>query len=450
MATSRPLKSERSSDQTGRPLNAGSAPARRDASAGTHPHRARRIALYVGLVVLVLLAGAAVYTSLMVHSVNKTIKPEVATQKEVAKHLTAPKPREPFTILLLGADGKGVNGDSRSDTIILGRVDTQKKRVWLISIPRDTQAEIPGYGTAKINKAWQIGGAPKTIEAVEALTGVPINHYAQVNISGFRQLVDLFGGVWVNVDVEIDDTKAAAANYKKAGSHIDPGYQRLDGNHAIVYVRSRNFVDADFTRMRHQQEFFKALAKQALSGANILKLPRTVQTLAKQIKTDMTVGDIMGIVLALRSMGDKGLETATMRGEWRSPYVYTDEEYKQHILARMRAGVSFDQTATPPGVVLPPDVSLDVRNGSGTQGVATEAAEVLRAAGFVVSEVKNAKRSDYEETLVVYSGSEDAAKAVAQALGIGKVERSNGSWSMNEPVLVVVGRDWPDRVKPAQ
>jgi LCP family protein required for cell wall assembly len=410
--------------------------------------RKRRVwrGLALAVVILLALAGvASVWAWSFLSAVNQDM---VRTDAKVLKALTpvaksSPKPSappSPFTMLLLGTDNRGQAGDSRTDSIIFARVDPATKRVWLLSLPRDTKAEIPGYGVAKLNKAYALGGAALTIDTVEQLLGVPVNHYMEVNVNGFKRIVEVLGGVWVDVDVEIDDPKAAAANPGHEGQHIQAGYQKLTPAEALVYVRSRAFPDADFTRMRHQQTFFKAIAKQSTAFANVFKLPRLVREVSRFTQTDMSVNQLVGIARRLRGATDKSVDTATLAGEWRSPYIYTDEELKADLVRRMMAGRAFESTATAEAV--PADVSVAVRNGSGVSGVATKAQSALVAEGYDVREVGNAKRSDYAKTLVIYQGDESAARAVAASLGQGEIVAGIGQYSFDADVLVVVGKDW--------
>ncbi len=105
------------------------------------------------------------------------------------------------------------------------------------------------------------------------------DHYLEVDIGGFKKIVEVMGGVWINVDQRINDPKAAGANFGRKGALIEKGYQKLDPNKAIVYVRSRAYADADFGRMRHQQDFLKAVAKQASQPAMIPRLPKLIRTM---------------------------------------------------------------------------------------------------------------------------------------------------------------------------
>lgn len=397
-------------------------------------------------VLFVMLGAVAVWAFLFINSVNndlthadpKAVAALTGPPKSVAKSEPVP---EAFNMLLLGTDNQGAEGDSRADTILFARVDPADKKVWLLSLPRDTRVEIPGSGHAKLNKAYTLGGAALTIDTVEKLLGVPVNHYMEVNVNGFKRIVDVLGGVWINVDTKIDDPKAAAANPGHEGQLIEPGYQELTPAQALVYVRSRDFLDADFTRMRHQQEFFKAIAKQSMKIGNLLKIPSLVRETSRFTQTDFTVGQLVKIARSLRGVSDERLYTATLTGEWRSPFVYTDETLKKDLLARMMAGRAFEESTTA-GVAVPEDVSVSVRNGSGLAGAATKAAATLTSRGFDVREIGNAKRSNYAKTLVVYKDQTADAQAVVNEIGQGQIVENAGRYDFGTDVLVVVGKDW--------
>ena len=415
-------------------------------------HRVRRVLLIVLAVFLVLVVAAGAWAWTFINAVNGDLR---HSDPKVAKALTpvtqptkklSPAPA-PFTILLLGTDNRGVAGDARTDSILLARVDPAKKRVWLLSLPRDTRAEISGDGVGKLNKAYTLGGAAATIDTVEKLLGVPVNHYMEVNVNGFKRIVEVLGGVWVDVDVEIDDPKAAAANPGREGQHIEPGYQKLSPAEALVYVRSRDFPDADFTRMRHQQEFFKAIAKQSITFGNVFKIPKLVRETSRFTLTDMSVGELVRIARSLRGISDESLDTATLPGEWRSPYVWLDEEAKADLVTRMTAGRSFEDS-TVVGVSVPSDTAVSVRNGSGTAGVATKAGAMLSNGGFDVQEISNAKRSNYPTTLIIYGENRAEAQAVTNQLGQGQLVQDGGQYKYTTDVLVVIGQDFDASAKP--
>ncbi|MDZ4064816.1 MAG: LCP family protein, partial [Coriobacteriia bacterium] len=361
-------------------------------------------------------------------SINKEFQDDVVKDDKLAEVLTEPEPAKPFTILLLGSDVRPDEEAARTDTVIVAKVDPQAKRVWMISIPRDTRVEVPGYGVEKVNAANFHGGPALAVETVEKFLDVPINHYMEIDFEGFQSIVDALGGVYIDVDVEIDDWKAASHSKHHKASHIDPGYQLLDGEYALTYVRSRNFPDSDFTRMRHQQTFFKALAKQSTRWDNLFKLPGAIREFAKATTTDMSVGEMFGIASALRGLAEDSVQTATLVGEWRTPYIWTDEELKDRLVAAFKQGGDIETAKEPDQTtaIQPQDVTITVRNGGGISGIAAQCSDTLKAAGFDVRDVGNANQFVYDETLVVYREGDVAANAAAAALPAAKVISSRG------------------------
>ncbi len=126
-----------------------------------------------------------------------------ATVKAVKKELTATHTsHEPVNILVLGSDRRvGLAGDKgRSDSIMLIRIDPRTKSISMLSIPRDLRVEIPGWGTDRINAAYSDGGAPLSVETFKTLTGLPVNHFIDINFIGFIDIVDYLGGVYIDAD----------------------------------------------------------------------------------------------------------------------------------------------------------------------------------------------------------------------------------------------------------
>ncbi len=419
-------------------------------------HRERRkrrtkVTLYavLGIVALLMVSGAT-WAFFTYRGIEKALQSGAGNNEQTQKALTQPKPKEPFTILLMGSDIRPGEEAARADTIIVAKVDPEQKRVWMLSIPRDTRVDIPGHGIAKINAANFYGGAEGgpalMIQTVEDFLDIKINHYMEIDFAGFQAAVDALGGVWIDVDVEIDDWKAASHSPGHAASHIDPGYQLLDGEYALTYVRSRDFPDADFTRMRHQQTFFKALAEQSSSIENLPKLPAIARSIAGYTSTSMSVGEMLEVIQAMKGIGGADVQTATIIGEWKSPYVWTDEVEKARLIAAFTDGRAFDDTSTASVVLEPADITVTVRNGAGLSGVAAECSGILRSRGYVVSDVGNANQFVYDKTLVVYSGNDKAAaERVAVDLPRAEIVDSRGMYSFSTRILVVVGKDWAEK-----
>jgi len=132
-----------------------------------------------------------------------------------------------------------------------------------------------------------------------------------------------------------------------------------------------------------------------------------------------------------------------LEGEWRSPYVWLDEEKKEQLVSVMMAGGSFDGPAEEQTVEIERStISITVRNGAGIEGSASATADILSALGYTITEVGNANQFVYEETLVVYSTDYAAAVQVANDLPKAKVVESRGMYEFLTDVLVVVGKDY--------
>lgn len=423
------------------------APARLKAERDRRRHNYKRIAAISGVSLLAIAAAAIIGGFLFLRSVEGTM--QLSNEDKLSISLEKAKPQEPYTVLILGGDRREGQDTYRTDTMMLARVDPRTKQVWMISIPRDTRVEIPDKGASKINSAFVYNGAEGAVDAVNQLLGVPINHYMEVDFEGFSSAVDALGGVWIDVPVAIDDKQAAS--HSPSASRIDPGYQLLDGDHALTFVRARHqFVDQDFSRMKNQQMFFKALASQAAKTQNIAKLPRVVSSIAPYIRTDMSLVEMIRTAQALRGSGADSIHTATLEGDWRSPFIYPDEEKKAELIEKMMAGVSFEATSVPEatseaeaGARKPAEIDVAVRNGAGIDGLAKQASSILKAQGFDVGEVGNAKQPVYDKTLVIYKDDKRSAEVVASVLPPGaKVVESRGMYSFETRILVVVGKDW--------
>ncbi len=246
--------------------------------------RGKKIAIAVIIIALVAAVGGLafyLYKESQKQAVNADLH-QMATDElqAVDEELTGHKAfDEPFTVLLLGSDARADDPDmgARTDTIILVRVDPTVNTVSMVSIPRDTRIEIEGQGYQKFNAAYTYGGASGTIAAVKDLTGVDIDHYAEINFEGLVGLVDAIGGIDVVVDEVIDDPDA--------GGHIDEGKQHLDGEHALILARSRAYVDGDYTRQANQRKVIMAIINKALT-APATELSGLIQASTKFLKTD--------------------------------------------------------------------------------------------------------------------------------------------------------------------
>ena len=433
-----------------------SAPARLRVERDRRRSRAKKIGLgvLVALVVAIFASAAGVYA--YAKHLERTMQSTVFEKGKLDSVLTKAKPMEPFNVLILGADFRKGDTAYRTDSMMVAHIDPQEKKVWLLSIPRDTRVEMAGHGAIKINAAHAYGGPEGAIKASEKLTGLKINHYLEANFQGFTKAVDALGGVWVNVPVTIDDIEADATKGDLA-KHIDAGYQLLDGPHALTFVRARHqFLDQDFTRMKNQQVFFKALADQVSKIDNIAKLPSVVSAVAPYISTDMSLVDMIKLAQALKGAGSKNLYTATAKGVWKSPFIYVDQPYLDKLVKDIKNGEPFvkvkasSSTTSTATAKTPSSVTVTVRNGSGKSGVANQAATILKAKDFKIRDVGNAGQNVYKKTLIIYKTDTAAATMVAKYLPPGTtIVQSRGMYTFSGNILVVIGKDWDISKVPA-
>nr|WP_232796313.1 LCP family protein [Staphylococcus canis] len=197
---------------------------------------------------------------------------------------------EPFSIALFGVDSNAERlsqgGGERSDTIMLLSVNPKTKTTEIISIPRDTQAEIVGHGTTeKINHAYAYGGPEMAVKSLERLMDVPVDHYATVNMDGLQQTIDTVGGIDV----------VSNATFTAQGNQFIQGQQtHLDGEQAMAFIRSRKEDGAggDFGRQERQQIVLQGLANKLTSASSITNFNALMDQLGENVKTDLSIGEL--------------------------------------------------------------------------------------------------------------------------------------------------------------
>ncbi|MCL2324197.1 MAG: LCP family protein [Actinomycetia bacterium] len=422
-----------------------SAPARLMAERDRRRKRSRRrLVLILGAIGVFLIAAAA-GAGFYYNNLQGKLYRNKQSGKDVRGAIThTVASGQPFNILLMGGDKRPGDTAWRSDVMILARVDPKKKKVWMVSIPRDYKAEIDGYGTDKINAAFAYGQEPLAIKTVEQLTGQPVNHVMTVDFVGFENVIDALGGIKMDVPQAIDDPQADYSKGKTA-SVIDAGVQILDGAHALTLMRSRHtYADGDFTRMKVQQLFFKSLVDQ-LSSTPKSHLLSVVNTSSRYVTTDMSLGDLMDLATVFKGLKSDHLYTTTLPGEWISPYVEPDVAGMTTILNKFAAEVPFNAPEKKPVAQLDPaKITVTVLNGTQRAGIAKQASSILLAHGFNVGTVGNTEnQSVYQQSYVYYKTDVAAAQSVAACLMPGtKVVKDSGLQNFSTELQVVVGQDW--------
>lgn len=258
-----------------------------------------------GIILLVLLLGIGVYG----YTVYKSLTNAVDTMHEPVERKQSEKRTEPvvlekkvpFSVLMLGVDQ--LEGDSgRSDTIIVLTVNPNTNSIKMLSIPRDTRTEIVGKGiNDKINHAYAFGKVPMSMDTVENFLDIPIDYYVQMNMAGFKDIVDAVGGVTVNND----------RAFTSAGIRFEVGELRLDGQSALTYSRMRKGdPKGDFGRQLRQQQIIKGVITEGASISSLTNFSDIFTALGKNVKTNLTLDQMIDIQ---RNYSDVGKDFQQMQ-----------------------------------------------------------------------------------------------------------------------------------------
>ncbi|HSE81756.1 MAG TPA: LCP family protein [Gaiellaceae bacterium] len=293
------------------------------------PRRRRRwlrIALVVVLVVVLLVAVWALLGYLAFRSGVKE-----ANERLDSRAYAALAPQDglvlsnPSTILVLGVDeGPGREGPFRSDAMMLVRTDPDEHRIALLSIPRDLRVEIPGRGLDKINAAYAFGGPTLAIRTVQGLTGIPINHVVVVSLARFKELINVLGGVTIDVPKPILTDKFRCPYETQAECDDWPGYrfgtgeQTMNGRRALIYARVRvnklDPADNDITRGERQQAVVQAVADEVTSFGTFLRMPFIGDDLVAPLATDLSANQFLQLGWVKRRTPSSGILRCRLGG----------------------------------------------------------------------------------------------------------------------------------------
>jgi len=255
-------------------------------------------------------------------------KPVIAEKTKLEKLI---EESNRVNVLVFGTDG------GRADTIFLLSYDPDKDIADLISIPRDTYHKIEGFdapGQNKINAVYgfkDLGGSKGMKYFLGEFLNVPIDSYVKVNYNGVAAIIDVMGGIKVNVpfDMNYDDEWADPELH----IHFEKGEQILNGKQSVEYLRWRKNNGeegrGDLDRIKRQQDFVKTVVSKAIG----LKLPKVVKTSLNYIRTDMSAGDIINLATKASNFKTKDLKTYRIPGrvgtDGHGLYIHNPEELEK-------------------------------------------------------------------------------------------------------------------------
>jgi len=277
-------------------------------------------------VILVSQLCLAVLTAAGVVIAYEQLNGNIANGERITHNAEPPEyegERGPLNVLVMGSDSRegedndlGAEGatDERSDTTILIHVSADRKDAYGVSLPRDAIVDrpdcevggetIPGEDATMFNTAFSVGGAQCTIQTVEALTGIYIDHFVTIDFNGFKDMVDAVGGVEVCIPKDVDDDEHDI--------HFEAGTQELTGQDALNYVRERYVlsVTGDIGRMKRQQAFIASMVNKVMSAGTLTRPDRVYSFLdaaTQSIAVDENLDSIGALVDLATQFQDTGL-----------------------------------------------------------------------------------------------------------------------------------------------
>ncbi|MDR1961426.1 MAG: LCP family protein [Gracilibacteraceae bacterium] len=268
--------------------------------------------LIVALALLgLLVAGAGAFALYIFLDTPKPSAP-LAAQPDAQ----APSPEEEVTldkrvsVLLIGTDKRPGESFFNSDVLIVASVDPETRVVSLLSVPRDTRIKYNG-SHIKINSLPMYSNIQALVNEVADLTGIPLDGYLLTNFAGFKEIIDILGGVDIYVEQDM---------YKLTGDKEDgvinlrQGEQHLDGSQALQYARFRDTASADIGRTARQQKMLKAVAAKAMRSDTITKIPQLLPQILQAVETDLSFADLMKLARVAAHFGDASIVNQTMPG----------------------------------------------------------------------------------------------------------------------------------------
>jgi len=348
-------------------------------------------------------------------------------------------------ILLMGIGGRGHAGRTLTDTMILVSYKPSTKDISMMSIPRDLLVPIPGYGWRKINHVYALSSADDPDTSGEFTTEVlgdifkqEIPYFVVIDFDAFSEIIDLVGGVDIQVPQTLSDYRYPVAGKEEAPDdqryehlYIEEGLQHLDGSTALKYARSRHALGqegSDFARAARQQLMLEALKNKLISFSTIFnpgKIKKILGNLQDNVDTNLNLNEMMAFTkiaygydsetnaiksVVLDDRADGPLRANSYNGSFVLEPRYDDYSEIKFITANIFETdpvyvVPTRDTSIPEVQIENPVVSqetarIEIQNGTFVNGLAGANKQTLVDLGYEVVKVGNADKQNYRETII--------------------------------------------------
>ena len=382
-------------------------------------------------------AGLTFYGFLSSLSENSSgVKPKAANDKNA-----------PVNILIMGVDvgTPGLKSDydnKRTDTIMLMNYNPKIDEVKLVSIPRDLLVKIKGKNQ-KINAAHAIGGVSYLIACVEQLLDVDVNYYGKVNYEGFRELIDIIGGVEMKINqrMDYDDPCQNLHIHFKKGEVV-----HLDGKKAEEFFRWRKnndgtgLADGDLGRIENQHLFIEKVVDKFKSVAIVPKIPEILKAIPKYAETNMGSEELLRYGAAVARIGKEKFAMTTVRGDAvyidGVSYIVYDEKKNVELVSVLKTEDN-ESTKT---VLKRSILKVQVLNGTKLNGVAAEFSEKIRNIGYNNVITGNGQKTTVTKVMV-YGLDKNTESYIKHDFGLSNItyyEQKKGEYD----IVVILGHDY--------
>jgi LCP family protein required for cell wall assembly len=313
-------------------------------------------------------------------------------------------------------------GSYNTDTMMLMHLPANGQKATAISFPRDSYVAIPGHGMNKLNSAYPDGindhngskaaGAQLLVQTIENLTGLTIDHFVQVDLLGFYRISNAIGGVQVNL--------CQAQKEPNSGIDLPKGVSTIKGKQALAFVRQRyGLPNGDLDRIKRQQYFLSAAFRKVSSAGTLLN-PFKLQNLLKAVNQSLQMDNPLDPLKLASQFQDlsagnlifKTIPTDGFANNEAGSVVAVNPSEVQAFAKQLIGGAS-DSSLGSAKTVSPGSFTLDVLNGSTTDGAASRNADVLRQLGFKVGTVKTAATRSSATVIEYPDGMQGQAKTLA-------------------------------------
>ncbi len=371
------------------------------------------------------------------------------------------------TILLLGVDARPGQKIARTDSIILLTFNPETNAAGMLSIPRDLKVrpsamnrdmKITSVYPAGEAVSYPGGGAALLEETITELLGYPIDQYVIVNFDGFKQIIDLIGGVDITVPYEIYDDKYPDDSYGYLPPvHFLPGKQHMDGDTALKYARTRH-ADNDYARAGRQQQVIMAIKDKVTQpgqmAALLPRLPGLAVAMANSLQTDIPIDKALTLARVMDKMDLNNIARVVINPKM-GTVIQNDGALGYTLVpdvpkVRAAADAIFADQATGPSpeevqrqTIQAEAARIVLLNGTQEKGLASKMQAKLITQGYNVTTVGNADRADYDKsTLVIYGSPKQATvDALMTWFGISEDRVTTQPADEDKDIAVIVGGD---------